>query len=175
MRQATVIVETLARALALCGGLVLLVVMVITSINVAAFALDRLARPFGGIVPGLQGYEDVIVLAMAVAAPLFLPWCQAERGHIAIDAFTARAPAALKGALDRIALIATAALALALAVALCIGALETRADAVLSPVLGWPTWPSFLPGVVGLATWSAVAAVQALTLSSRAPDPSADG
>ena len=38
--------------------------------------------------------------------------------------------------------------------------LETRADGALSRVLGWPEWPFYLPGIVSLLLWAAVAAVQ---------------
>ena len=37
---------------------------------------------------------------------------------------------------------------------------ETRADGLVSPVLDWPEWPFYLPGLVSLALWALVAAEQ---------------
>ena len=42
------------------------------------------------------------------------------------------------------------------------GMVESRADNALSPVIGWPIWPFYIPGVVSLLLWAFVAAVQAM-------------
>jgi TRAP-type C4-dicarboxylate transport system permease small subunit len=150
------IVEGWARA----GGLLLLAIVLVTSANVAAFALDKLARLWGGTVAGLPGYEDFVSLAVSVAALSFLPYCQHRRGHVAVDLFVAGAPPGLRRALDCLWLGLSIAAALFLAWWMWLGLAEVRSDATISPVLGWPVWPFYVPGVVSLLLWAAVCAAQ---------------
>ncbi|WP_316979841.1 TRAP transporter small permease [Shumkonia mesophila] len=146
---------------ALAAGVVLLLIVLVTTINVTAFSMDKIARLFDGGVSGLPGYEDFVDLAAGVAGLMLMPYCQLRRGHVAVDLFTAMAPRAVQKALDLVSLIAVAALTLFLAYWMAVGLAETRADGVLSPVLGWPVWPFYLPGVVSLLLWAAVAGMQA--------------
>jgi TRAP-type C4-dicarboxylate transport system permease small subunit len=154
------IAERVSAAWAVAGGLVILAIMLVTSVNVGAFALDRLARLFGANVGALPGYEDFVRLAVSCAALMFFPYCQLRRGHVAVDLFVSLFPRVVKRALDRLWLAAIVALALFLAYWMCLGMLETRADRALSPVLGWPEWPFYLPGVISLLLWALVAAWQ---------------
>ena len=91
---------------------------------------------------------------------MLFPFCQLRRGHIAVDVFAGFAPPPVRRALDKLALVGTAGLALFLAYWMALGLLETRADGVLSRVLGWPEWPFYLPGVLSLLLWAAVAGLQ---------------
>jgi TRAP-type C4-dicarboxylate transport system permease small subunit len=154
------IAERVSAAWAVAGGLVILAIMLVTSVNVGAFALDRLARLFGANVGALPGYEDFVRLAVSCAALMFFPYCQLRRGHVAVDLFVSLFPRVVKRALDRLWLATIVALALFLAYWMCLGMLETRADRALSPVLGWPEWPFYLPGVISLLLWALVAAWQ---------------
>ncbi|MEO0671739.1 MAG: TRAP transporter small permease [Pseudomonadota bacterium] len=155
--------ERIAEVWALVGGALLLAIMLVTSLNVTGFALDRLARMFGGGASGLPGYEDFVSLAIGMAALTFLPLCQARRGHVTVDLFTNALPAAARHALDRLWLFAITGLALFLAYWMVFGMLETRADNVLSPVLGWRVWPFYLPGIISLLLWAAIAAGQTMS------------
>ena len=147
---------------AMLGGALLLAIVLVTVVNAAAFGLDKLARLVGGTVQGLPGYEDFVRLAIAAASPMFLPYCQAKRGHLAVDLFLSRASPRLRGALDRLVALLMAAAALFLAYWMLLGMLETRADGALSRVLGWPEWPFYVTGVLSLLFWSAIATAQAL-------------
>ena len=159
----TRLLSRVAGGWALAGGLVLLAIMAVTSVNVAGFALDRAARSFGGAVPGLPGYEDFVRLAISGAALMLLPWCQHERGHVRVELFGALMPDAVRRGLDRLWLAGIAALALFLAYWMVVGMIETRADGALSPVLGWPQWPFYAPGIASLVLWALVAGWQAVT------------
>ena len=155
-----VLLERLATGWALLGGMILLAIVLVTVANAGAFGLDRLARLFGGTVSGLPGYEDFVRLAVSAAALMFFPYCQLKRGHIAVDLFAERMPPALRRALDAVSLFGIAALALFLAYWMTQGLAETRADGALSRVLGWPEWPFYLPGILSLALWAAIALLQ---------------
>ncbi|MCL5776976.1 TRAP transporter small permease [Limibaculum sp. FT325] len=156
------LVTRLAAAWAVAGGVVLALIVLVTTANIALFAAHRVALLWGGSVAGLPGYEDFVRLAVSAAALMLLPWCQARRGHVAVDLFVSALPGAARRGLDRLWLGCMAGLALFLAVMMVDGMAETRADGVLSPILGWPEWPFYLPGLVSLGLWALVAAVQAV-------------
>jgi TRAP-type C4-dicarboxylate transport system permease small subunit len=153
-------IRRLAELWAVGGGLVLLAIVLVTTANAGAFALDRLAGAWGGTVAGLPGYEDFVRLAISGAALMFFPYAQAQRGHVAVDIFVAYLPARLRVFLERLWLVTTIAIALFLAWWMWFGMVRARADALVTGVLGWPDWPFYLPGIVSLILWAAVAAVQ---------------
>lgn len=153
---------------ALLGGAILLAIVLVTVANAGAFMLDRVARMFGGTVSGLPGYEDFVRLAISAAALMLLPYCQVQRGHVAVDLFAKMMPPAVRRGLAVLSTLATAALAAFLAYWMALGLLETRADGALSRVIGWPEWPFYAPGVLSLLLWALVAA-------SQIADTTADG
>ena len=150
----------LAEWWALAGGVLVLAIMIVTSVNVAAFGLDRIARVYGASVSALPGYEDFVRLAVSGAALMFFPYCQLRRGHVSVDLFVGMLPPAAGVVLDRLWLAATVALALFLAYWMTFGLLETRNDQALSPVLGWPEWPFYIPGIASLLLWALIAGIQ---------------
>lgn len=171
----TALLRNAAAAWAILGGVVLLAVVAVTTWNAGAFALDRLARTWGGSVGGLPGYEDFVRYAMAAAVPAFLPWCQWRRGHLAVDLFLRRAPRWLDRGIDAVGLIGIAAAALFLAWWMWLGMVETREDGALSRVLGWPEWPFYLPGIASLILWAMVALAQLAGRGEPKDDPSGAG
>lgn len=144
------------------GGLLILAIMVITSVNVGGLGLDRIARQFGSSVAGLPGYEDFVRLAISSAALMFFPYCQLRRGNLAVDLFVSMLPRGTQRLLDWLWLVAMAGLALFLAYWMTLGMVETLNDNVLSPVLGWSVWPFYLPGIASLLLWAAVGTMQAV-------------
>jgi TRAP-type C4-dicarboxylate transport system permease small subunit len=151
------LLERIAVVWAVLGGVVLLSIVLVTSTNVAAFGLDRIARLFGDTVSGLPGYEDYVRLAISAAALMFFPYCQARRGHVAVDLFVSLTGPRTRKTLDAISLAGMTALAGFLCYWMVIGMLETRSDGALSRVLGWPEWPFYLPGILSLLLWTAIA------------------
>lgn len=156
------VMAPLAAALALYGGGVLLAITAVTMLNVAGFALDAAVRPFGGRVPGVSGYEEIVALLIGGGTLSLMPWCQLRRGHVTVDLFTRRAPDHFVRTVDRVALALTALMALGFAVAMAAGMSQSHADGIVTGVRAWPEWPFWIPGIVALALWSATAAVMAL-------------
>ncbi|HSH41867.1 MAG TPA: TRAP transporter small permease [Arenicellales bacterium] len=148
------------------AGVMLLAIVAVTMANVTAFGLDRLLAFTGVDIQGLPGYEDFVRLAVSAAALMFIPWCQARRGHVAVDFFVDMMPEPVQRALDALWLLLTAGLGAFLAYWMAIGMLETYSDHVLSRVLGWPEWPFYLPGTISMALWSLIAVLQ---LAGRSP------
>ncbi len=156
------LIERLASQWALLGGALVFAIMIVTSVNVGAFGLDRIARMFASNVSGLPGYEDFVRLAISCAALMFFPYCQLRRGHVVVDLFASSFPAAFVRLLDRLWLLIITLLALSLLYWMILGMLETYADNALSPVLGWSEWPFYVPGIVSLFLWALTAGFQAI-------------
>lgn len=154
------LLEKAATWSALMGGAILLAIVLVTTVNVGAFGLDRIARLFGATVTALPGYEDFVRLAISAAALMLFPYCQLRRGHVVVDLLMGRVTRGLQRTLDIVSLLAMAVLGLFLAYWMVVGMLETRADGALSRVLGWPEWPFYLPGIASLVLWAAIAAHQ---------------
>ncbi|MEO3416684.1 TRAP transporter small permease [Roseovarius sp. CAU 1744] len=156
----TVVLRRLADIFALLGGAILLLIVAVTTTNTTAFILDRIAGMFGANISGLPGYEDFVQLAISCAALMFFPYCQAHRGHVAVELFVDRLPLIVQRGFDKIWLVLTAAVALFLAYWMVFGLLEARSDTVVTSVLGWPTWPFYIPGLASMLLWALIAASQ---------------
>ena len=164
------VLEKLTAGWAILGGVVLLAIVAVTVTNVGAFALDSVMRLFGGTVSGLPGYEDFVRLTVAAAIPMFLPWCQFQRGHLSVDLFLKNAPAGFNRFIERLSLVLMALVALFLAYWMVLGLQETKADGALSRVLGWEEWPFYLPGIASLILWAVVAVAQVFDPLPTKPD-----
>lgn len=145
---------------AVAGGALLLAITLVTSLNVSAFLLDTLVRSFGVSVQGVLGYEDMVRLMISCAGLMFFPYCQLKRGHVAVDLFVAGLPRRVRVGLERLWLALTALIAVFLGYWMAIGLVETRADHTSTPILGWPEWPFYIPGLISLALWALIAAGQ---------------
>ena len=154
--------EKLATHWAIAGGILILPIMFVSTLNAGAFSLDRLVRIFGESVPALPGYEDFVRLMISCAALMFFPYCQYRKGHIAVDLFTEKFPLVLQNFLDKLWLVTLLALIIFLAIQMTFGMIETYQDHSLSPILGWPEWPFYLPGLLSLLFWAGIVAVQLL-------------
>lgn len=154
------LLHRIAAAWAIAGGVLLFLIVAVTVTNVGAFTFDRVAGLFGGRVEGLPGYEDFVRLCVSAAALMLLPYCQARKGHVSVDIFAETlVPPALQRVLDALWQVLMAALAAFLAYQMALGMIETYQDNVLSRVLGWREWPFYLPGILSMALWAAVCAV----------------
>jgi len=98
------VLETLAKLCAVLAGMLLVLITLMTCASVSG-------REFIGKT--ITGDFELSGAAAGAAIALFMPWCQARRGHIIVDFFTTRASAATQLRLDRLG-----ALLLALVMAL---------------------------------------------------------
>jgi len=156
----TRILERVADHFAILAGVVLFIIVVVTATNTAAFVLHRIAQLSGGSVGGLPGYEDFVQLAISGAALMFFPYCQAHRGHVAVELFMDRFPQVVQRAADCVWLLLTVAIALFLAYWMVLGMVEARDDGAVTSVLGWQIWPFYIPGIASMILWALVAASQ---------------
>lgn len=82
---------TIAKALAIFGGLLSCVMAIIVTVSVTGRYL------FGRPIPGDY---DLVGILCGCAIFSFLPYCQLVRGNVLVDFFTARASARVKAVLD---------------------------------------------------------------------------
>jgi TRAP-type C4-dicarboxylate transport system permease small subunit len=142
---------TLARVLAVIGGLLMLVVSLISTASV-------LLRWF--TTQGIQGDFEIVSIGGGLAVFLCLPWAQARGANILVDSFTTRAPAWFNRGLDALWSLVYAGLCAVLAWRMTLGAQDSISSHTVSMVLGIPYgWAMLLAAgcfgvtaVVALAT-----------------------
>lgn len=150
------VLHTLAKFCAILAGILLtgITLMTCTSLVGRNFDIPRL---------NIVGDFELTGVAAGAAIALFLPWCQARRGNIIVDFFTAKASPATNLALDRFgALLLGVAMAL-LAWRTTVGGLNAWETQSSSMMMGFPEWvvyafmvpPLVLTAVIGL--WQALA------------------
>lgn len=142
------------------SGILLLLIVCTTVINISAFGLDKIARIYGHNIGGLPGYEDFVRLLIGCVALMFFPLAQAQRGHIAVDFFANKFSPSWQKYLDILWLSCTLLLVVFLCILMYFGMLESRDDGALSSILGWTEWPFYIPGIISLILWSAVLVYQ---------------
>lgn len=92
-----------ARVMALLGGLLLLLLIATTCLSVVGRMLNTIgnfsfvenklawAAAFLQDFTPINGDFELVEMGIALAVFLFLPWCQINRRHAAVDVFTVRA------------------------------------------------------------------------------------
>jgi TRAP-type C4-dicarboxylate transport system permease small subunit len=141
--------ELLAKACAILAGLILTGVTLMTCASL-------IGRNTNGWT--LVGDFELTGVAAGAAIALFLPWCQARRGNIIVDFFTAKCSPRTNARLDRLG-----ALLLGLAIAFLawrtlLGGLSSWNAHSTTMMLGFPEWvvyacmvpPLVLTAVIGL-------------------------
>jgi TRAP-type C4-dicarboxylate transport system permease small subunit len=151
MRPLDRLIDGLAYALALAGGVALLAL----ALMVAASIVGRALVPLGlGPVPG--DYE-LVELGAGFAVFAMLPWCQRRRGHVRVELLKPLFGPRLNRALDLAAAALTAGVALLLAWRLALGLRDKLGDGFYVEttfILGLPVWWGYaaaLPGAVAFA------------------------
>jgi TRAP-type C4-dicarboxylate transport system permease small subunit len=136
------VLEQLAKFCAILAGFILTGITLMTCASL-------IGRNTTGTT--LVGDFELTGVAAGAAIALFLPWCQARRGNIIVDFFTAKTSARTNAALDRLG-----AALLGLSVALLawragIGGLSAYRAQSTTMMLGFPEWIVYafmVPGLV---------------------------
>ncbi|MFZ9509921.1 MAG: TRAP transporter small permease [Burkholderiaceae bacterium] len=147
------VLETLAKLCSVLAGMLLVLITLMTCASVSG-------REFIGKT--ITGDFELSGAAAGAAIALFMPWCQARRGHIIVDFFTTRASAATQLRLDRLG-----ALLLALVMALMtwrttLGGINAWTTQSSTMMMGFPEWVIYSAMVPALALTALIALVQAV-------------
>jgi TRAP-type C4-dicarboxylate transport system permease small subunit len=147
------LLETLAKLCAIAAGALLVVVTLMTCVSL-------IGRNLFGMT--IVGDFELVGAAAGAAVALFLPWCQAKRGNIIIDFFTAKASEATVRRLDRFgALLLGLAMAL-LAWRTSIGGLNAWKSGSGTMLIGFPEWAIYAAMLPPLVLAAVIALAQAL-------------
>jgi TRAP-type C4-dicarboxylate transport system permease small subunit len=147
------LVEGIATALAIAGGVILIgLALLVTASVLGRWLLNR----------EITGAFEVVQVGVAIAAFLFLPICQLHNQNIIVDSFTTRASPRLRAALDAFWACVYALIALVLAWRLSIGAVETIRGHMVTPMLRVPYGWAMVVGSAALCFLAVAALVVAL-------------
>lgn len=146
------VLERLAKFCAILAGLLLSAVTLMTCTSL-------IGRNTSGTT--LIGDFELTGVASGAAIALFLPWCQLRRANIAVDFFTARAPAHIIASLDRLGALLLAAVMALLTWRTGVGGLNAWSAQSGTMMLGFPEWVVYACMVPPLALTALIALVQA--------------
>lgn len=127
-------VETITAAVAIAGGILLLIVAGVVTTSVTGRWL------FSKPIPA--DYEFVEI-GIGVAVFAFLPYTQVRSGHIAVDTFTQRLPARVDAAVDAVWDLVLATFLGFFAWGLVSGAQESFQYNETMVQISWPIWPVY--------------------------------
>jgi TRAP-type C4-dicarboxylate transport system permease small subunit len=148
------IIEGLARALAILGGMVLGVIIILTVVSITGRALI-----WAGLGP-IPGDFEIVEALTGFAVFCFLPFCQLMRGHAILDIFTNLMGPTVVRYIDAFAeIVATIVLAL-IAWRLTYGFFDKFRNGETSFIVQFPTWwayascllPAYVSVITGLLT-----------------------
>jgi TRAP-type C4-dicarboxylate transport system permease small subunit len=150
--------------LAYGGGLVVAGVGIMSVVSI--IGRSALRRP-------ITGDFELVEIGTAIAGTLFLPYCQATFGNIAVDLFTLRASERVRDWLDRIGCLLMAVMFLAVGWRAGVGAIGMRQSGESSMLLGFPVWLGYLGMLPGLFAAGIVALAQScgIAVAQRQSEP----
>jgi TRAP-type C4-dicarboxylate transport system permease small subunit len=153
------LMQGLARALALAGGMVLLALVGLVCASVAGNALARLG--VAGFGPVRAGFE-LVELGIAFVIFACLPYAQLGRAHATVELFTARLPRPALAALDRFWALAMALAMALIAWRLGVGTLAKMRSHETTFLLALPLWWAYAACFVAAALAALITAWDAL-------------
>jgi TRAP-type C4-dicarboxylate transport system permease small subunit len=146
-----------SRWLAIAGGLALVAAMAVTVASVLRAAFGR----------PILGDTEVVEMLAGVAVAWFMPWATVRGAHIRLDVFTARAPAAIRSALDAIAAVIVAVIVAVLAWRLIQGGLDAHERGRETMFLQIPLWWAYAAASLGMVLWAVTALAAAVATFRR--------
>jgi len=145
-------VTALARLTALAGGVVLVVLVVLTSVSVSGRALAGLG--FGPVA----GDFELVEIGTAFAIFCFLPWCHLTGGHARVDLLAERLGPAAGRLLGLFADGLMLAAAVLIAWRLWLGMLDKLAYHETTFIREIPLWWAYAASLAGAGVFVVVAA-----------------
>lgn len=169
------IVLFVARAMALLGGLVLTVLVVITCLSILGRAANSALHSdlMMSLAPGLaqslidagvgavRGAYELVEAGMAFCIFAFLPFCTVTGGHASVDVFTNMLPRGVNRVLELLIAVILAVALVTVAVQLNEGLVRKMGSGQTSLLLEYPVWWAYAASLVG----AVLAAITALYLA----------
>jgi TRAP-type C4-dicarboxylate transport system permease small subunit len=133
MRRSAAI-EWLARALAILGGLVLVLITLLTVISITGRSMVA-----WGLGP-IPGDFELVEALTAFAVFSFLPWCQITRSHATVDVFTSFFPDSVNRVIDLLTEVLMSAVIVLIAWRLAHGMIDKVNYEETTFILQFPVW-----------------------------------
>lgn len=163
------IAERLAATLAVIGGLVLLLIVVLTCVSIAGRALVPLDIGIGPI----RGIYDITEIGMAAAIFAFLPWAQLNEAHARVDLFHNAIPQTMDRLLDILFNLAMTLVASIGTYRLYLGMqdkLSYGETTIIAQIPVWQGYAACLFGGVGFILVAAFCTIRAARRLAGMPD-----
>jgi TRAP-type C4-dicarboxylate transport system permease small subunit len=151
-----------ARLMAICGGLVLTVLIVLICISVIGRSLNGLLHGWiGAVMPGISAWAldlgvgpingdfELVEAGVAFAIFAFLPLCQISAGHASVDIFTAKLPTRINRVLLLAIEVIFAVVLIAIAYQLYNGMLSKQRYGDTTFLLQFPIWWAYAASLSG--------------------------
>jgi len=154
------LLDRLAVLLAYGGGLIVAAVGIMSVVSIVG--RSALRRP-------ITGDFELVEIGTAIAGSLFLPYCQATYGNIAVDLFTLRASERTREWLDRFGSLLMAIMFFAVGWRTAVGGFGMRQSGDSSMLLGFPIWIGYIGMLPGVFAAGAVALAQSCGIAVEQP------
>lgn len=137
------LIRRMALILAIAGGIVLVMLVVLTAVSITGRALIGI-----GLSP-VPGIYELVELGTAFAVFSFLPWCQLNRGHVAVDMVLKMCGARVNGVAVLVGDVLMTGAAAIIAWRLWAGMLDKLSYGETTYILGLPLWIGYAAALVG--------------------------
>lgn len=162
-RRLQILVELIARVLAIAGGVVLLCLIVLTCFSIIGRALVPLNIGIGPI----RGIYDMTEIGMAAAIFAFLPWAQFTEAHARVDLFQPVMPKPMDRFLDLAFNLAMLAVAAVGTWRLYLGMQDKLSFGETTLIAQIPVWQGYAASLLGAVGFIIVAAFCVLRSGRR--------
>lgn len=162
-RRLQIIVELIARVLALAGGAVLLCIIVLTCVSI----IGRALVPFDIGVGPIRGIYDMTEIGMAAAIFAFLPWAQFNEAHARVDLFQPVMPKTMDRFLDLAFNLAMLVVAAVGTWRLYLGMQDKLSFGETTLIAQIPVWQGYAASLLGAVGFIMVAAFCVLRSGRR--------
>ena len=159
-----------ARLMAICGGLVLTLLIVLICISVIGRSLNGLLHGWiGSVMPGLSAWAlglgvgpingdfELVEAGVAFAIFAFLPLCQISAGHASVDIFTAKLLMRINRVLQLGIDVIFAIVLIAIAYQLYNGMLSKQSYGDTTFLLQFPIWWAYAASLSGAVLTAVIA------------------
>ncbi len=143
-------IQKIARLVALLGGLVLVLIAVLTVVSITG----RTLLPFG--FKPLRGQFELVEAGTVFVVCAFLPWCHLNRGHASVAIFTDWLGPRFNAFIDLIGDVLLLAIALIITWRHLAGMMDKISYGETTFLLGLPLWWGYAAALVGLVSWIVV-------------------
>lgn len=162
-RRLQILVEFIARALAIAGGFVLLCLIVLTCVSIIGRALVPMDIGLGPI----RGIYDMTEIGMAAAIFAFLPWAQLSEAHARVDLLQPIMPKSMDRFLDLAFNLAMLLVAAVGTWRLYLGMQDKLSFGETTLIAQIPVWQGYAASLIGAMGFIIVAAFCVLRSGRR--------